>query len=104
MVLSDNSGVAEMTMNSVFPKVAALAGKKKDKKVPRGWITYQNKSLLVCTGKVLPPKRSSPLKGTAWDGLNQFKPEPDAILFSVNIGIRSIHQLLCAVEGLLTSL
>ena len=59
-------------VTEAFPKIAALAGLKQDKKVPKGWISFEKRinekcSLLVCTGEVKTIKSNAPA-GTAWDG------------------------------------
>lgn len=104
MVIYD--GQSPTLINDIFPNVAALAGcgKSKNKKVPRGWITYHDKTIRVCTKRASKHISNAP-KYTAWDGCEQFKPaDEDAILFQVNIEIKSVHQLLCVVEGLLQTL
>ena len=53
------SAYAGSSLNHVFPKVAALAGYKKDKKVPKGWVCYKNETLHICSGstpRMLPRK------------------------------------------------
>ena len=50
--------------NSAFPKLAALAGyRNKDKKVPRGWLIYQNKILRICSGAAATHKTSELTQG-----------------------------------------
>jgi hypothetical protein len=90
-------------MNSVFPKLAALAGYRKDKRVPRGWLTYQNKTLRLCAGASVTPK-SPAIKGTAFDGMNQHEPADEyAILHQMEVELESLHHLFCVAEGLLQS-
>lgn len=88
-------------LNTVFPKVAALAGYKKDKKVPKGWITYKNGFLRVCSGAPKTVKCNAP-DGTAFHGEDQHEPaSPEAVLFQAKVKIQSLHHLFCVVEGLL---
>jgi hypothetical protein len=82
------------SLNSVFPKVAALAGYKKDKKVPKGWVCYKNKTLHICSGNAQKHTTNAP-KSTAYDGQDQFKPESDAVLFTADIEFTSMHHLRC---------
>ena len=90
--------------NAVFPKLAALAGYKKDKKVPRGWLTYQNKTLRICSGATAPHKSNAP-KGTAWDGNSQHDPvDESAVLFQMDTAIDSLQHLFSVAEGLLETL
>ena len=51
------------SLNAVFPKVAALAGYKKDKKVSKGWITYKNSILRMQIAVASP--RAGPVLGSA---------------------------------------
>ena len=46
-------------LNKIFPKLAALAGFVKDKKVPEGWLTFKDGTLRICTGKSESPKSKS---------------------------------------------
>lgn len=87
--------------NSVFPKLAALAGYRKDKRVPRGWLTYQNNTLLLCSGTSLTFKSKAP-RGTAFDGRYQHEPvDESAILREMDAEITSLHHLFCVAEALL---
>ena len=97
------SAYAGSSLNCVFPKVAALAGYKKDKKVRKGWVCYKNKTLRICSGNAQKHTMNAPKK-TAYDGKDQFKPESDAILFTADIEITSMHHLLCVIEGFLSTL
>lgn len=106
VIIAPNPASDVALLNTVFPKVAALAGyaKKKDKKVPKGWISYMNKSLMVCAGKAKAYKSNAP-KGTAYQGMHQYDPMgSDDILFQKNVEIKSLHELFCVVEGLLETL
>ena len=94
----------EPSLNATFPKVAALAGYVKDKKVPKGWITYKNGILQVCSGSPKAVNCNAP-PGTAFHGEGQHEPDSsEAILFQQKIKLESLHQLFCAVEGLLRTL
>jgi hypothetical protein len=97
------SAYSGSSLNSVFPKVAALAGYKKDKKVPKGWVCYKNNTLHICSGTAQKHTTNAP-RNTAYDGEDQFKPEGDAILFTADIKITSMHHLLCVLEGFLSTL
>jgi hypothetical protein len=102
-------------INSVFPKLAALAGYRKDKQVPRGWLTYKNKTLRLCSGaathqiamtyiddSIHSGDKSQEPKGTAFDGMSQHEPaDPSAILCQMEVKIDSLHHLFCVAEGLL---
>ncbi|KAI2512015.1 hypothetical protein MHU86_2303 [Fragilaria crotonensis] len=88
-------------INSAFPKLAALAGYRKDKQVPRGWLTYKNKILRLCSGGATVHKSDAP-KGTAFDGMCQHYPaDESAILVQMDVEIDSLHHLFCVAEGLL---
>jgi len=92
------------SLNKTFPKLAALAGFVKDKKVPRGWLTFKDRTLRICTGKSLTPKSNAP-PGTAFHGMDQHEPADQAgVLFSVDTEPGSLHDLFCVAEGLLGSL
>ena len=87
-------------INSVFPKLAALAGYRKDKQVPRGWLTYKNKTLRLCSGAATVHKSDAP-KGTAFDGMCQHDPaDESAILVQMDVEIDSLHHLFCQRTGL----
>ena len=91
-------------LNSVFPKIAALAGYKKDKKVPKGWLSYKDKTLLICCGSAKSADFRAP-PGTAFQGEGQHDPETsEAVLFQTKENVQSIHQLFCVAEGLLRTL
>ena len=91
-------------LNTVFPKVAALAGYKKDKKVPKGWIRYKDNILLICSGSAQPTHCKAP-PGTAFYGENQHNPaSPNDILLQTKIEIKSLHHLFCVTEGMLRTL
>lgn len=68
----------EVFLGQAFPKVAALAGLKKGKKVPKGWISSNRKrgdefGLSICTGTFVVHKSNAP-KSTAHDGHLQHDP------------------------------
>eukprot|EP00804_Cyclotella_cryptica_P015243 CCRYP_005359-RA/>CCRYP_005359-RA protein AED:0.13 eAED:0.13 QI:0/-1/0/1/-1/1/1/0/375 len=98
----------DVDLASVFPKIAALAGLRKDKKVPKGWISFQRRgrtsALSICTGPSEPRKSNAP-KGTAFDGLSQHHPVDDPMIEIASVvEIRGLHDLFCVVEGLLATL
>jgi hypothetical protein len=86
----------------IFPKVAALAGfTKKNPKITRGWIAYENGVLRVVQGRRSHPKRHINNK-TAYDGLGFHMPsDDDTIVFRVDKTIESLQELFCIVESLL---
>lgn len=91
-------------LNAIFPKVAALAGYKKDHGIPRGWISYKNKVLRICTGQAMPYTSHAP-KFTACVGSNQYQPsDPELVLREVQVEFESLHHLFCVAEGLLQSM
>lgn len=88
-------------INSAFPKLAAFAGYRKDKNIPRGWLTYQNKTLRLCSGASAVHKSNAP-KGTAYDGMDQHDPaDKSAILYKMDVEIANLHHLFCVAESLL---
>jgi len=103
LVVPHNPNLFDLT--TIYPKVFALfSGTKKRTNIPRGWITYRNNRMTICSGSVQTIKSNAP-KGTAWDGFNQHRPENDGcILHEVDIEIRSLQQLFGTAEGLLSTL
>ena len=92
------------SLNETFPKLAALAGFVKDKKVPKGWLTFKEGTLRICTGKSKSPKSGAP-NGMAFVGAGQHEPENnDGVLFMMEVPAASLHDLFCVAEGLLRSL
>lgn len=95
-------------LTGAFPKISALAGLTKDKKVKKGWISLQIKGtnkfhLSVCSGKTHVYKNIAP-KGTAFDGMEQHDPI-DPPLFEIGkCKIEGLHDLFCIVEGLLRTI
>ena len=92
-------------LNAIFPKLAALAGFVKDNKVPKGWMTFKDGTLRICTGK----SKAGParFKGdtTAFAGEDQHEPEEaDGVLFTMELQAESLHHLFCVAEGLLRCL
>ena len=99
---NDYAGLA--ALNATFPRLAALAGFTKDPRVPKGWMTYEGKTLRICKGKSLTPK-SCASRGTAFLGDGQHQPADDAgVLFTVDADADSLHDLFCIAEGLLRTL
>ena len=98
----------------IFPKVTALAGLKKDKRVKKGWFTYfitggsgaQDKGTLrICTGRSKTyPSIWGGNHGTADNGRDMHEPIDTPIFQVENITITSLHELFCTVEGLLMTL
>lgn len=105
VIATPNTQSSSGVLNAVFPKVAALAGCKKDKLVPKGWITYKNSLLRICSGSSKTVKCKAP-PGTAFHGEDQHEPDDSTqgILFQAKIEIQSLHHLLCFVEGFLRTL
>ena len=99
-----------VNLDKTFPKIAALAGLRKDKKVPKGWITFTKRgdkcSLAICKGNAAETRKSNAPQGTAFHGKDQHTPVEDP-LFQISGGsldIQSLHDLFCVVEGLLMTL
>jgi hypothetical protein len=93
-------------LTAVYPNMFTLLSGKKNKlskNVPRGWVSYRNRRLTICSGKVRVVKSKAP-KGTAYDG-DQYCPENDAsVLFVMDVAILSLQQFFGVVEGLLSTL
>ena len=93
-----------LLLNNAFPKLAALAGYKKDSKISRGWLTYKDNILRICPGRAMVRKCRAP-PGTAFHGLDQHDPAgPEDLLFENEGRINSLHELFCAAEELLHTL
>lgn len=94
-------------LNAYFPKIAALAGYRKDSKVPRGWITFTKRGrtcdLVICKGNSVNYKSNAP-EGTAYDGDGQHRPAEDPIIEVSGVDVRGLNDLFCVVEGLLRTL
>lgn len=93
----------------MFPKIAALAGLRKDKHVPKGWISFTKRgkscSLAICKGNAREAKRSKPPKGLAFEGEDQHGPvEKPLFEISRGVDIRGLQDLFCVAEGLLRTL
>ena len=98
-------------LEKLFPKIAALAGLKKDKRVPKGWITFTKHgkqcTLTICKGNATEAKKSEApkSKGLAFEGENQHEPAEEPLFqISGGIEISGLHDLFCVVEGLLRTL
>lgn len=95
------------TLTGAFPKIAALAGLKKDANVPKGWITFVKKgdkvTVTICSGNSLTHKSNAP-KGTAFDGDKQHDPEGNPLIVASDVEIKGLQDLFCVVEGLLRTL
>ena len=102
-------GAAANELDALFPKTAALAGLRKDKLVPKGWISFTKSgnecSLTICKGNAKEPHKSKAPKGLAFEGEKQHVPV-DKPLFhlSGDLSIRGLNDLFCIVEGLLKTL
>ncbi|KAG7358311.1 hypothetical protein IV203_014899 [Nitzschia inconspicua] len=91
-------------LEDIFPKISALAGFGKDKRVPRGWITYENDVLRVVEGQGSPADPNVP-DNCAFEGDGVHKPAgDDKILFRIDKKMESLHELFCRVEGFLETL
>jgi len=76
----------------------------KDKKIKKGWMTYQDNKVLICSGETS-TMRSNDITYTAFDGQHQHAPRgPMDILFDMDVMVKSLHQLFCVAEGLLRTL
>lgn len=95
---------AERGFNRFFPNVAALAGFRKDSKIKRGWITYKDEYLRICSGSARTVKCLHG-KGLAFYGAGQHHPDsPADVVMEFTIRLESLHDLFCTVEGLLGTL
>ena len=107
-IVEDYAGA--LNIETMFPKIAALAGLKKDKKVPKGWITFTRRgnqcSLTICKGNAREPTKSKAPKGLAFEGENQHEAvdEPLFQISSNELDIHGLQDLFCVVEGLLRTL
>ena len=99
-------------ITSAFPKIAALAGvtKKKDKKVPKGWISLASAktggnlfNLSICTGPTKSHVNHAP-PNTAYDGHKQHDPVEDPLFVKSGVKITGLHALFCEVEAMLNTL
>lgn len=93
-------------LNTIFPKLSALAGWKKDAKVPKGWMTFVKKgdkcSISVYNGNTHTHKSNAP-RGTSYDGYKQHDPMDDPYLSIDGVEIKGLQDLFCVAEGLLRS-
>lgn len=111
-VVEDKSpGLSSLGLEGAFPKVAALAGLRKDRRVPKGWVSFRvrgddgSQRLTVCRGNAKETSRSSRPKGLAFEGEGQHESVEEPLFrISGDIGIRGLHDLFCVVEGLLETL
>ena len=99
--------VGRNDLNAYFPKIAALAGYRKDRNVPKGWVTFTKRgntcSLVICSGMSVTHKSNAP-KGTAYDGMDQHTPVDEPLIQVSGVDIRGLNDLFCVVEGLLMTL
>lgn len=96
-------------LEKLFPKIAALAGLRKDKQVKKGWISFNKRgdqcSLSICKGNAKEPTKSKAPKGLAFEGENQHESVEEPLFqISGGLDIRGLHDLFCVVEGLLRTL
>ena len=98
------SHIDGFNFNERFPCLAALGGFAKSSVIPKGWITYMDECLLICTGSAAKGSCSPP-DALAFDGDDKYIPaSPDNILFKVDVKCTSIQQLFDVAEGLLATL
>jgi len=92
----------ESHIDDAFSKIAALGGWKKDKAVPKGWLTYQNDILTICKGT--PPHSSNTCAppNTAFRAMDMHK--PGEVVLQTSVKFANLHQLVCYVEGFLRTL
>lgn len=102
-----NTTGSSNNLNAYFPKIAALAGYRKDSRVPKGWITLtkrgNNFNLVICSGNCETKKSNAP-KGTAYDGRDQHTPVEEPLIQVSSVDITGLNDLFCVVEGLLMTL
>jgi len=104
-------------LDRLFPKVAALAGLRKDARVPKGWLRFSREEeegggggsswrLDICRGNARSGTRAGGRpRGLAFEGADQHTPvEPPLFRISGGTDIRGLHDLFCVVEGLLRTL
>lgn len=95
-------------LTGAFPKIAALAGLTKDKKVKKGWISLKARGskkfdLVISSGKSDVYKSNAP-KGTAYDGQHQHDPTDPPLFEKDDFKIEGLHDLFCVVEGMLRTM
>ena len=99
--------VGSNDLNAYFPKIAALAGYRKDRRVPKGWVTFTKRgntcNLVICSGDSVTQKWEHP-KGTAYDGMGQHKPVEEPLIQVSGVEVSGLNDLFCVVEGLLMTL
>lgn len=100
-----------VNLDRLFPKVAALAGLRKDARVPKGWLCFSRMEegswrLEICRGNARSGTREGGRpRGLAFEGADQHAPvEPPLFRISGGTDIRGLHDLFCVVEGLLRTL
>lgn len=99
--------VGSNDLNAYFPKIAALAGYRRDSRVPKGWVTFTKRgntcNLVICSGDSVNHKSNAP-KGTAYDGMDQHKPVEEPLIQVSGVNVGGLNDLFCVVEGLLMTL
>ena len=91
-------------LNEYFPCLSALAGYRSSSVIPKGWVSYKDNCLVICSGES--SKRDfDPPKGLAFDGDSQFTPGSKTnLLFKKNWTLASLHEMFCLTESLLRTL
>ena len=94
----------EESLTNIFPKTSALAGWRKDKKIPKGWIRYKDRVLQIICGDGSANRCHKSMKNTAFAGCGVHAPSSDdQVVARVKTKVRSLHDLLCKVESLLST-
>lgn len=87
--------------------MAALMGKKNEKHVKRGWITYKEGVMLICTGPTAAPPgtQHSFFVTCSYAIQHQYKPKTEeGALRRMEVKIRSLQEFFGFAEGLLRTL
>ena len=95
---------APLRLNDAFPKVAALAGYRKDPLVKPGYMTLCDNVLRICRGPAKRPHYNGP-SDIASVGEDHHTPvRPEGILFEYTGKFTSLQELFCVAEALLRTL
>lgn len=101
-------GPSTVDLSKTFPKIAALAGLRKDRRVPKGWISFNRRgrecNLVICKGNAQEQGGPKAPKGLAFEGENQHQSVEEPLFQISSLEIRGLHELFCVVEGLLRTL
>ena len=99
--------VGSNDLNAYYPKLAALAGYRRDSRVPKGWVTFTKRgntcNIVICSGDSVNHKFDAP-KATAYDGMDQHKPVEEPLIQVSGVEVSGLNDLFCVVEGLLMTL